>query len=89
MSLQDKIAAILAESAVPGTDATLGTKQAEKLKDASDEDSGSAKTTKMTKGYDKGTTQEKLDEPAKSGETDSKASEETTKIKNLNLRFLI
>jgi len=81
MQLDDKIKAILAEgSSVPGTDATLGTKQSETLKSADSEEGDCGKTAKITAKY-KSTKGEKLVDDGKKGETDSKAKEETAKIK--------
>jgi len=82
MSLEDKIKAILAEgSGVPGTDATLGTKQSEELKSAESQTSDAGKTAKITAKYTT-TKEEKLDDVAGKGSEDPKAKEETAKIKD-------
>lgn len=72
--------ATVKESSVPGTDALLGTTQAETLKDKPVELSGSEKTSKMTSKYNKGTKQGKLSAEGQSGSSDEKASSETSKI---------
>lgn len=76
-----KDTASVKESLVPGTDNVLGTKVSEKLKGSESEVSGAEKTSKTVAKYNKGTKQPKLDEPAKSGGSDEKASSETAKIK--------
>lgn len=68
------------ESSVPGTDAVLGTKASEKLKDAESQLSGTEKTSKLTSKYNKGTKQGKLSAEGQSGSSDEKASSETSKI---------
>lgn len=73
--------ACVKESVVPGTDALLGTKQSETLKQGAEEVSGSGKTAKLVAKYDKSTKQPKLPENGSGGSTDPKASEETSKIK--------
>jgi len=80
MNLETKIKAILAEgSGVPGTDATLGTKQAETLKSSESQDGDGGKTAKIKAKYTT-TKGEKLDDISKGGEVDPKAKEETAKI---------
>ena len=69
------------EGIVPGTDAILGTKQKENLTAASPELSGSEKTNKLTKGYNKGTKQPTVTDPAKADSADATAKGETDKIK--------
>lgn len=68
------------ESVVPGTDALLGTRQPETLKQSPEEISGASKTAKMIAKYNKGTKQGTLQEPPASGSKDETAASETSKI---------
>ena len=77
----DKEEAEVKESSVPGTDALLGTKQSEKLKDKPEEISGKSKTSKMTSAYST-SGQEKLPASPSSGASDATATGETAKIKS-------